>query len=562
LEPKGETVRHASAADAPSPIVYGPLEFQDPSDLDALAEVIGKAVLHYETLDAESRDGVNGPPFTLGGWCPGTPAPDDVDEGDASSARTSPALAWLEGEPPTPRSMRAAWDRSVGPRIGACAMEAMAIFSAAGFLDPAAFEEACQPDEAGRLRRSFATANPVLANIALSHHTARGLIDDGAPLRSILDALGDGDRIPLGSRHIRKASKRALANLSGTPLTTRWNHERDLIFLAADGLPRDWMPRTRVETDAFGRVCAAVHKAMGLPPRGADPVAWWRIALAGAGGRWSEYEVRTISAADPTADPSLTILSMVLDEHTESRRHFVSDVVVPVALAYGANHALGLALLPPRRHVPRHYPNKTLLDTFAHDALTSGMALPAVADMGRRHRNAMRGIKAVVDAGPVVGPGPSSKASLDSWFCLCAMPDGRRMMALSYEAGPIPSRGIGTDALVFQADDPLRSWSLAYFDDTRGHSKPPSPAETMEAVLGQWGSADALLSAMSGGRGIPALGQHPALHGRHAPYDTSAPGALEGMVAAWRPVMPRRWRRLDAAGLAAALEGEAVAYLA
>ncbi len=533
--------------------------FLMPDGPDDMARAITRAV---DIVDAAGKDHLiwsEYPPFTLGGWHPYLPGTRDAD-GPVDEHLKGRTLPWLGSAPFDGKAAEAAWSRSVARRIGPEAIEAMCLFAVAGHIDPAAFDAACDLGPSGKARRAFAKANPLLANLALGHPASLDLVDSGAPLREVLAAIPGTGVLGFGKKRLGLASRRALANLSGTPFDHRQTDGLATVVGAADALPREWMPRTRDETDAFTRVCLGAEAALSSPPRGPEAGDWWRRALAGAGGRWVDYENRILDAACPTVEhEERNLLPHVLEIQAEARKHFVNDVAIPVVLAHGAGNVLALARLGARIRPGGSYA-RSYFEEFVLDALTAGMALPAVGDMGRRHEEALHAIKAVVDAAPLPGPAPATMIKPKGAFDLCTMPDGRRVYSTRCEAGRLTMLSETAGALIFEPESELRTWSVNYFVAWHDGGTPPDGRDTMEAVLRRWGTPQALLDAITGGKGLPALGRHPITHGRHTPYDASGPGTLDAMLAAWRPVMPRRWRPLDAAGLAAALDDEAAAF--
>lgn len=509
--------------------------------------------------------------FDLGGWNP-------VDRtgcsaNAAGAGDQEPAFGWLATRTATDEALCEAWDATLAPALSPDDREALVPFVRIGKVDFPAFDACLSAGALGEARRAFARSNPLLANRVLADAALLAHVDAGSPLPRILDAASDAPVLPLMPAETPKAPKAGLAKLSGHPLPSSMDKLlRYQVVAAAEALPREWMPRSAEEADAFAYLCRAALLAFGRHSRVASwRGPWWRRALAGAGGRWVDYAARVAEAGGPgrlaPSSPSWSLarqLSFRIEEDTNGLLYFAQDLARPLALAYGARRLLALGSIQASRRLP--FGGGHAFGTFACHALREGMDLPSLAAMARRHREARPAIRAVTQAHPSTAP------RLD-WMVetagteICRLPDGRAVRATEAYAGTVrldnmvryvdPERRPGHVA--FEAADPRGCWTLGYVVD--GGPAPPWH-EIEAAVMERWSDPRALLDAATEGRGIPALGRHPIELGSQPTFDPSAPGALDVMLAAWRPVLPRRWRRLDAAGLAAALDAEAAAYVA
>ena len=310
---------------------------------------------------------------------------------------------------------------------------------------------------------------------------ALALVDAGASLRAVLDALSADDTLELRVGGGLRARKAGLMRMSGAYAKgLMYGPYAGIALAAAEALPLEWMPRGEAETEAFVAVCRGAYLSYGVDAYRRNDADWWRGVLAGSGGNWTAYARRVEEAcafertpdSRPAVDESLAYIA-------ERRAHFVDDLLIPLARAHGGEALLSLLSRNNGWLSGMTAPGFTALDSFAHHCLTVGMSLPAVADQGRRHRKATAAIT-----------GAAARF-------------------------PVPER------------DRHRVRSGAVY-----------------LTMGD--------------------GEHP-LHGsdvsrRPLPYDTDAPGAIAAVLDAWRPVLPRRMRRLDAAGLAALLESEAAAF--
>jgi len=543
--------------------------FPLPDGPDALARALAEAV---DTIERYGRRQVSyalTSAFGFGGWTPADR--DGYRNGAAETGGADRPFGWLDTVPAGNEALCAAWDAILAPRLVAADLAAIAAFVPVGQVDFAAFDACRAQDAAGEARRAFARANPLLANRVLSDPGLLPLVDDGAPLARILDAASDGAGIALLRDEALTAPKAGLRKLSGSPLArglTR--HHRCQLATAAEALPREWMPRTPEEAEAFAYLCHAAIEGFGrrsLVKAWEGP--WWTRALAGAGGGWAAYARRVDEACGPGGfrHPFSTPARQVtirIEEDGHGLAHFATDLAIPLALAHEAGNLLALGSWKAGGRRP--FGSRMAFHAFAAQALREGMDLPSLAVMGRRHREAREAIRAVTRTFPATAPELAWERDLPGTE-LCRLGDGRVVLACRVQAGRVVTRNYGwligggrtVEHVAFDAGDPRRDWSLGY--RVEGGGAAPPWAEVEAIVLARWPDPDALLAAVTGGAGIPALGQHPIEHGGKPSYDASAPGAIDAMLAAWRPVLPRRWRKLDAAGLAAALDAEAAAFV-
>lgn len=533
----------------------------------------GMAAILMEAANAGRSPHVQG---LFGGWDPwsrrapsasdGGGDPDQAGEGDRSPG-------WEKRR--NDKALLAAWDAVLAPRLTAVDLEAAALSAFGGHVRFDVLDALREKGPTGEARRTFAKANPALADAVLGDARLRSLVDAGRTLREVLAAMSAGSNVLDPAYPNRPMPKKGLLAMSGRSLPPSIPYS-DLAYVlsAAGSLPLDWLPMTEEEASIFVDLCRTACMACGrVSFHGVSEVGdrdWWRTAFSGASGRWRRYADRITDACSPVRagdvrhlHPGYEVYDRVLAD-VDELGHFHRDIVAPLALIHDARNVLDLACRP--GDPGRQWQAGSQL--FAERALVRGMSLPAIADMGRRHREARPGIRAVVRGYAREPEMRMRVASMPPHVSrhLCTLPDGRAIAFNRIEAGPYPEVEYKPrrDArprqahLVFHGGDPSRAWCLPYA--LYGGGDPPPPEEVEAATLARWGTPEAILDAVTEGRGMPVLGLHPIEHHPAAGWDTSSPQAAEAMLDAWRRVLPRRWRHLGGRELAMALDEEAKAF--
>lgn len=446
-----------------------------PRDADALADALMSVI---EANEARGPVREVDPPFEIGRWRPWEPRGGSTASLFVGRARDA-VMPWLPRVPVAEASaFPDAWASAFAGHVTPEQVDAAEAFSGIRAFDPPAFDEACGLTVAGQRCRDFARNNAVIALACLSNPAIRSLVAAGAPLAEVIGALPQGEPALRPAYGDRKARRNAVARISGF-LAEDLGHEpvADLVLSALEALPPEWAPRSDAEMAAFAKLCRGATHSYALRLPGGVAPDWWRIPFAGSGGRWAAYADRVLHAGWGQQGKTWGHADLLLKVCAERRAFIVDDLLIPLSHAYDAPNLTALSARPGLWMGGLKPTGRTALHAFAHHALTEGMALPAVADQGRRHNVAVDDIREVCRRYPVPKAGPEDLDPFEAAF----------------------------------------------------GGEPPPPGVTYFFAMPR-------------------------------DYDHAASGAIDAMVAAWRPVMPRRLRGLSARDFAAALDAEAARF--